>query len=210
MQQRRVLGMLAAAPLILGIAACSGGSNEPDASTLTLWDGFTQYDEESPFGRLISLCEEETGITIERTADAAVADNLLRAATTGSTPDLVILDNPNIAQFAETGLLVDNETSGLDTGDQRENVLAAAQVDGKTYGGSLGSNTLALFYNTDLLEAAGLEPPTDWDELRAAVEATTQGDTYGIAFSAVNTEEGRTRRPPPSAGCSPGEPCSSW
>lgn len=53
MQQRRVLGMLAAAPLILGIAACSGGSNEPDASTLTLWDGFTQYDEESPFGREI-------------------------------------------------------------------------------------------------------------------------------------------------------------
>jgi multiple sugar transport system substrate-binding protein len=190
-QHRRIIAALAVAPLILGTTACSaGGAEGSDVKTLAFWDGFTQYDENSPFGKLISTCEDETGITIERTADAAVADNLLQAASGGNTPNLVILDNPTVAQFAETGLLVDNGSSGLDTEGQRENVLAAAQVGGKTYGGSLGSNTLALFYNTDMLAAAGVTPPTNWDELKAAVEATTQGDTKGIAFSATNTEEG--------------------
>jgi multiple sugar transport system substrate-binding protein len=190
MKQRRIISVLAIAPLALGLAACSssGGDDAPD--TLALWDGFTQYDADSPFGRLIATCEDETGITIERTSDAAVADNLLQAASAGTTPDLVILDNPIIAQFAETGLLVANSASGLDTSSQRENVLAAAQLDGETYGGSIGSNTLALFYNEELLAAAGVEPPTDWEELRSAVTATTAGDVYGIAFSAVNTEEG--------------------
>jgi len=188
-KQRRIIAVLAVAPLALGLAACSSGGNT-ESGVLTLWDGFTQYDDASPFGRLIAACEDETGITIERTSDAAVADNLLQAASAGTTPDLVILDNPAVAQFAETGLLVANSASGLDASSQRENVLAAAQLDGETYGGSIGSNTLALFYNEQLLAAAGVEPPTDWDELRSAVTATTSGDAYGIAFSAVNTEEG--------------------
>ncbi len=190
MKQRRIISVLAIAPLAIGLSACSGGGGGGASDPLALWDGFTQYDEESPFGRLITACEEETGITIERTADAAVADNLLQAASAGTTPDLVILDNPVVAQFAETGLLVPNSASGLDASAQRENVLAAARLDGETYGASIGSNTLALFYNEDLLEAAGVEPPDDWAQLREAVSATTDGDVYGIAFSAVNTEEG--------------------
>lgn len=192
MKHLRIIAALAVAPLVLGVTACSAGAgaDSADGSVLTFWDGFTQYDADSPFGQLISTCEDKTGIKIKRTADASVTDNLLQAASAGSTPNLVILDNPTVAQFAETGLLVDNATSGLDTDGQRENVLAAAQVDGKTYGGSLGSNTLALFYNTEKLKAAGVTPPTTWAELRAAVEATTQGDTRGIAFSATNSEEG--------------------
>src|SRR5690606_21250126 len=152
----RIIAALAVAPLVLGVTACSAGAgaDSADGSVLTFWDGFTQYDADSPFGQLISTCEDKTGIKIKRTADASVTDNLLQAASASSTPNLVILDNPTVAQFAETGLLVDNATSGLDTDGQRENVLAAAQVDGKTYGGSLGSNTLALFYNTEKLKAA--------------------------------------------------------
>jgi multiple sugar transport system substrate-binding protein len=186
------LPAVASAAALFALAGCGsgGGGEDSDATSLTLWDGFTQYDESSPFGQLIQTCEDETGITIERTADQAVTDNLLQAATSGNTPDLVILDNPLVAQFAETGLLVSNESDGLDASGQMENILAASEVDGQSYGGSVGANTLALYYNTELFAAAGLQPPTTWDELTAAAAQLTSGDVKGIGFSAFASEEG--------------------
>jgi multiple sugar transport system substrate-binding protein len=186
------LTVLAATSVLGLIDGCSatGDSGGEEVTSLTIWDYFTHLDNESHLAKLYEACEAETGISVERTSDAALTDNLLQAASGGSTPDLVILDNPNVAEFAETGLLVANSESGLDASGQRENVLAAAQVGGETYGASIGSNTLALFYNTEMLAAAGVEPPTNWEELNAAIAATTAGDTYGIAISAIGGEEG--------------------
>lgn len=175
----------------LALSACTGGgaSSEPDKS-LALWDGFTQYDETSPYGKLLSACEAETGAKVERTADPNTSTKLLQAASTKSTPNLVVLDNPSISKFADAGLLIDNEESGLDTAKVLPNILAAGQLNGKTYGSSIGSNTLALFYNKDLFTAAGVQPPTNWDELKTAAAKLTSGDVKGIGFSAVGTEEG--------------------
>lgn len=189
---RRAAGA-ASLVLMAGVAlsACSaGGSTDDSSRSLTLWDSFTQYDAASPYGQLLSGCEASTGITLERTSDPDLTTKLLQSAASKTTPNLVVLDNPSIAKFADTGLLVDNETSGLDTADVLPNVLAAGQLDGKTYGSSIGSNTLALFYNTALFEAAGVTPPTTWAELTSAAAALTSGDVTGIGFSAIGTEEG--------------------
>ncbi|QHC67795.1 extracellular solute-binding protein [Rathayibacter sp. VKM Ac-2759] len=189
---RRAAGA-ASLVLLAGVAlsACSaGGGSEGSDTTLTIWDGFTQYDASSPYGTLLSSCEASTGVTLERTSDPDLTTKLLQAASSKTTPNLVILDNPNVAKFADTGLLVDNGTSGLDTSDVLPNVLAAGRLDGKTYGSSIGSNTLALFYNKDLFDAAGITPPTTWDELTAAAASLTSGDVKGIGFSANASEEG--------------------
>jgi len=42
------------------------------------------------------------------------------------------------------------------------------------------------FIRTDLFDAAGVKPPTTWDELRAALKQLTSGDTYGIACAGNN------------------------
>lgn len=193
---RKRFGTVAASVIagaaLVALAGCAGTSSTSggDVKSLTLWDPWTQYDASSPYGKLLSSCEKSTNIKVSRTSDANYTDNLLNAATSGNTPDLVILDNPVIAQFAETGLLVDNSVTGLDTSQVRPNVLAAAKVNGKVYGSSLGSNTLALYYNTDMFGKAGLTPPTSWDELKADAAKLTSGDIKGIGFSAINTEEG--------------------
>lgn len=199
MKQRRLtLGVAATIPVLLLAAACSsGGSADATSSasvtTLTWWDGFTQYNTgDSPLEGLIGTCEEQTGITIERTVDQSINDRLTQAASSGDLPDLVVLDNPNVAQYAETGILVDNETSGVDTSAMKQNIVASGIYDGKTYGAPFGSNTLALFYNTDLFTAAGLTPPTTWAELEADAKALTDQakGQYGIAFSARPDAEG--------------------
>ncbi len=174
----------------LTLAACGGGGGGADDRTLELWDSWSQYDASSPYGQLLSTCEEETGITIERTQEAELSSKLLQAASSGSTPDLVVLDNPLVAQFAETGLLVPNSESGLDTSGMMDNVLAAGQFEGETYGASIGANSLALFYNKDMFDEAGTAPPTTWQELTSAAAELTHGDVRGLGFSAAASEEG--------------------
>ncbi len=45
--------------------------------------------------------------------------------------------------------------------------------DGKYYGMPFNKSTRILFYNVDYLEAAGVEPPTTWDELYTVAEKLT-------------------------------------
>jgi multiple sugar transport system substrate-binding protein len=51
-------------------------------------------------------------------------------------------------------------------------------------------NTLALFYNKDILGRAGLAVPTTWAELRETAKKLTQGRRYGLALSAGGAEDG--------------------
>jgi carbohydrate ABC transporter substrate-binding protein, CUT1 family (TC 3.A.1.1.-) len=51
------------------------------------------------------------------------------------------------------------------------------------------TNTIALYYRTDLLEAAGVAVPTTWEELKTAAATLTEGSQYGLAFSAIANYE---------------------
>jgi len=72
------------------------------------------------------------------------------------------------------------------------NLLAAGQLNGKTYGIPIGANTLALYYNTNILKAAGVDPASvkDWASLTAALAKVKATGKKGITFSAIGTEEG--------------------
>src|SRR5690606_16376171 len=56
----------------------------------------------------------------------------------------------------------------------------------------IGANTLALYYNAEILSDAGVDPAsiTDWDSLNAALEQITATGKRGITFAGINTEEG--------------------
>ena len=61
-----------------------------------------------------------------------------------------------------------------------DQLLSVFQLDGKTYGLPKDAGPLALFYNTDMLTAAGVQPPTTWDELTAAAKALTKDGVAGL------------------------------
>src|SRR5205814_3146815 len=72
------------------------------------------------------------------------------------------------------------------------NLLAAGQLGAKTYGIPIGANTLALYYNKSVLQAAGVDISAvrDWASLTAALGKATAAGKKGITFSAIGTEEG--------------------
>lgn len=63
--------------------------------------------------------------------------------------------------------------------------------DGKYYGMPFNKSTRILFYNTKMFEEAGLQPPTTWEELRAAAEKLTTNGTIGMGIeNAIGLEFG--------------------
>src|SRR5581483_8584329 len=122
----------------------------------------------------------------------ALTSKVLLAAQQGAAPDVLIVDNPVVSTVARGGVLADTRTAKVDTSAVEPNLLAAGRMDGKTYGIPIGANTLALYYNRNVLHDAGVDPAsvTDWASLTAALEKAKAAGKKGITFSAIGTEEG--------------------
>jgi multiple sugar transport system substrate-binding protein len=182
------------------LASCAGagdgGDDAGDAAsgTYTWWDPYPQHEEGSDWANRVEACGDEAGVTIERTAydTTALTNQALLAGQEGNSPDVILLDNPAVSTLADAGIVSTVDELGLDVSGIDANLLAAGEVDGETYGVPIGANTLALYYNQDVLDAAGVDPAsvTDWDSLTSALEAITASGSQGITFAGIGTEEG--------------------
>jgi multiple sugar transport system substrate-binding protein len=171
-------------------ASSGGGGN----GTYTIWDPYPQFDNSSDWVKLLQSCGTDAGVTVKVTGfdTTDLTTKVLLAAQQGNPPDVLIVDNPVVSTLADAGVLTDTSATKLDTSSIQPNILAAGQLDGKTYGVPIGANTLALYYNKSVLDAAGVDPTTikDWSSLTAALQKIKSAGKKGITFSAIGTEEG--------------------
>ncbi len=110
-------------------------------------------------------------------------------ASASELPDMVIIDNPDHAAYAEMGIFADI-TGKIDLSGYYDGPVASCTLDEKLYGVPFGSNCLALFYNEDMLAAANCEVPTTWAELADVAKKTSAGTVSGLGFSSLQNEEG--------------------
>ena len=110
-------------------------------------------------------------------------------ASADELPDIAILDSPDHASYVEMGIFEDI-TGKFDVSNYYEGTVNSCTVDGKLYGVPFGVNCLALYYNEDMLNAAGCSVPTTWDELKETAKALTTDDVTGLALCSVQNEEG--------------------
>jgi len=196
-RSRRAQAVLAAMlALPLALSACGGsdgGSNSGgDSSTLRVLDYYNNEPAKTVWQKAIEACGQQAGVTIEREAvpGASLIQKVLQQASSKTLPDVLMLDNPELQQIAQTGALVPLNDLGLNADGYAEGVVSASTYEGKLYGLQPITNTIALFYNKDLLAKAGVTPPTTWAELKTAAKKLTSGGTYGLAFSAPANYEG--------------------
>ncbi|WP_405143142.1 extracellular solute-binding protein [Sphaerisporangium sp. NBC_01403] len=195
---------LAAVAAAGGLVACSSSSGSggapasasqaATAATYTIWDPYPQHDKGSEWVKLLETCGTQAGVTVERAAydTSDLTNKALLAAQQGNAPDVLIVDNPVVSTLAEAGVLTTTEENKLDTSAIAPNLLAAGQSQGKTYGVPIGANTLALYYNKEVLEKSGVDITSvkDWASLTAALAKVKTSGKKGITFSAIGTEEG--------------------
>jgi multiple sugar transport system substrate-binding protein len=200
--RRQALGSAALAVALACLtSACSHDDSTSPSSgssgsggTYTIWDPYPQFDGSSDWVKLLTKCGTDAGVTVKRTGydTTDLTNKALLAAQQGNSPDVLIVDNPVVSTLAEAGVLTTTEDTKLDTSGVEPNLLAAGQLEGKTYGVPIGANTLALYYNKKVLAAAKVDPATikDWTSLTAALAKVKAAGKKGITFSAIGTEEG--------------------
>ncbi|MFJ5219294.1 extracellular solute-binding protein [Streptomyces sp. NPDC088354] len=199
-RQRRLTAVaLTTLTLAVSATACSSGSGSSgskDAAggTYTVWDPYPQFAKDSDWAKLLDQCGTKAGVKIKRTAfdTSDLANKTLLAAQQDNSPDILIVDNPVVSTLAEAGVLTTTDDNKLDTSKTDANLLAAGQSGGKTYGTPIGANTLALYYNKEVLRKAGVDASSvkDWESLTAALAKVKKAGKKGITFSAIGTEEG--------------------
>ena len=197
----RIAGATALALALTGTtSACSNDDSSGSSSgasgggTYAMWDPYPQFDDSSDWVKLLQKCGTDAGVTVKRTGydTTDLTNKALLAAQQGNSPDVLVVDNPVVSTLAEAGVLTTTEDTKIDTSALEPNLLAAGQLDGKTYGIPIGANTLALYYNKKVLDAAKVDPATvkDWASLTAALAKVKAAGKKGITFSAIGTEEG--------------------
>ncbi|MEO8907646.1 MAG: sugar ABC transporter substrate-binding protein [Microbacteriaceae bacterium] len=200
MKKSRVIAAIAGtAVMTLALAACSSGTTGSSTSgaklTLNVEDYYSANPSMSGYNTIYQECGTQIGAKISpvHVAGAALIAKVLQQASSKTLPDVLMLDNPDVQQIAATGALAPLKNFGVTApaGDVPA-VVKAGTYQGELYGLAPVINSIALYYNVDLLKAAGVTPPKTWDELKAAaLKLTDQSKgVYGFAMSNINTYEG--------------------
>jgi multiple sugar transport system substrate-binding protein len=191
------------------LAGCGGGGEEEPpggggsaatVDSLTVLDYYTDDPGNTNVGNQLTACGTAIGVAKidhQSVPGPSLIQKVLQQASSKSLPDVLMLDNPDIQQIAETGALAPLDDYGITADGYAPGPVSAATYDGKLYGLQPGANTLAIFYNKDVLEKAGVKPPTTWDELKSTAKELTVDKQYGFAFNATADYEGAWQFLPP-------------
>jgi multiple sugar transport system substrate-binding protein len=192
--------LVAAGSLILAACGGDGGSGADQGSgggdtTLT----FVNAQDPGTFDEVIASFEKDNpGITIEE--EVVPFDDLnstVQARLGGQDPtiDLYDVDAPRLAAFASRGYLEDVS----DLAEQAEGKVDPTAVETGTFDGThfalpRWTSSQLLYYNADLLAAAGVTPPSadptqpvTWEDVTTqAAAAQAAGAEWGMTFDQVN------------------------
>jgi multiple sugar transport system substrate-binding protein len=172
--------------------ASSDAEEEEAQGDVTIWYYWETEGHQEALNHIIEeFNDSQDAITVEAkyVPFADFKKQLSIGASAAELPDIVILDNPDHASYAAMGIFADL-TGRFDVSSYYDGPVNSCTLDGKLYGVPFGSNDLVLFYNEDMLEAAGCEVPTTWDELLEVAKACTTDTVSGFAHCALQNEEG--------------------
>ena len=133
-------------------AETSGG-----AEAVTIWYYWETEGHQVALDQVIqeyNAAQDQYEVTAKYVPFADFKKQLSIGASADELPDIAILDSPDHASYVEMGIFEDL-TGKFDVSSYYEGTVNSCTVDGKLYGVPFGANCLALYYNEDMLTAAG-------------------------------------------------------
>ncbi|MGA2381169.1 MAG: sugar ABC transporter substrate-binding protein [Spirochaetia bacterium] len=178
------------------LAVFTSGAFAQSKKTVTVWNYWETPKHQETLARVCTDFNSSQNTIEVVTKYIPFADfkkQLSIGAAASELPDIVIIDNPDHASYSAMGIFADiSDKLALwpDLKQYFEGPLNSCKLNGKLYGIPFGSNCLSLYYNEDMLKAAGVKPPKTWDELKSVALKTTKGNVHGFGISSVQNEEG--------------------
>jgi multiple sugar transport system substrate-binding protein len=124
---------------------------------------------------------------------------LIRALATGSPPDIIVINDPDVASYASQGQFTDltdrvAASKVIDASKYFKGPQTSDRWKGRQYAVAREVNTLGLYYNAEMFRAKGLDPdkpPTTWKEVAAAAEKLVDPakGVFGLGFCAHQSEQ---------------------
>jgi multiple sugar transport system substrate-binding protein len=217
---KRTLVVVALAAIGMIAVACTSGSDSGSTSgsasgsgapiQLTMWHGYgkvidnqgqTNYEAKSLTDLVDQYNAMNTGIQVNLdyigTNDHAL-EKLTVALNAGEQPDITYQYGTSMPQIATAPGVMDLtdkvQDPSFNWNDFIPGARDAATVDGHVYGIPALIDNLAIVYNKDLFQQAGIKPPTanwTWDDFQAAAKALTDPSKqqYGWAFPVDGSED---------------------
>ena len=184
---KKTIALTGAVAMLVSVAACGGSSNDGGSSDggtteITVWaweptltNVVENFESENPD---ITVKLENVGTNTDQ---YTALDNALQAGS--GAPDVAQIEYYAIPQYALNEQLLDitDKTSGYDS-FYTPGTWASVQWNSKVYALPMDSGPMALFYNKEVFDQAGVtEPPATWDEFYdAAKKIHALGDNYYI------------------------------
>lgn len=209
-----------AAVLAAGVlAACSGSdSNTGNASnpavqtqqtekddktdgkeqTITIWRPQNTESIEAWWTEMLdSFNEQNKGKykavqeTFPKSGSDSYSEKINTAVIAGNLPDLMLVDGPNVAGYAQNEILVplDDFVGDDDKKDMLESCLKQGSYNGSLYAVALWESSVGIYYNENMLQEAGIEAPKTqdeawtWDELYDAAKKLKKDGQFGITLN---------------------------
>lgn len=192
---RRVVAASAVAITALTLASCAAGPSEAEtpagdgelSGEVVFWHSFTQGPRAEYMERMASEFEAEhpdVDITIETFSWGEFQTKWTTGLAAGQVPDISTAQPNQVVEMINVGAVapLDDVIDSIGRDRFAESALGEGSLDGVSYSVPLYSHAQVMWYRSDLLEAAGLEIPETWDDLKeAAIALTKAPDQFGLS-----------------------------
>jgi multiple sugar transport system substrate-binding protein len=209
---RRVLIAAVSLSALLLAAACGGdsGTEAPPAASAS---GDAEYNNKGPISYVAGKDasgntqkridrwnkdhpdEKVTFIELPDNADQQRQQMIQNAQIKSDKHTLLSMDVVWTSEFAANGIVDALPEGAVNAADFLPATVDSATYFNKLYAYPNDSDGGLLYYRKDLLDAAGLEPPTTWDEMKAAcdkIQGTAGNEKLDCFAGQYNKYEGLT------------------
>ncbi|BFH59949.1 ABC transporter substrate-binding protein [Paenibacillus azoreducens] len=159
--------------------AKGGASSSDKPVELAFWGDWAGEGQKQFETMVDAFNKSQNKIHVKYVLQQDMITKFMTTATSGGeSPDLVFWDRWRTSLYAPKNVFhpIDEfmEQDKINKDDFYGEALKELSYDGKLYGLPLTVDARALFYNKKILDAAGVKPPTNWDELEQAAIKTTK------------------------------------
>jgi multiple sugar transport system substrate-binding protein len=181
------------------LAACgSGGSGDSKELVLSTWNLPEDIKTYTKFAQDYAAAHPGVKITVNVTPSGDFGQWFSTQLAADTAPDIIRMTYQAYGRYAGNGGLVklDEHLPAGYGDDFAPSFWQAVRTDKGVFGVPQHTDTFALYYHKDILEKAGLTPPTElakawtWDEFRDAarkVKGVTGKYAFAYGFQGVNT-----------------------
>lgn len=201
MRKRAIAVAALAAAVSLVVAGCSssGSGGSSSGSTLTYWasnQGTSLDNDKQVLTPVLDDFTKQTGIKVKLEVIGwnDLQTRIQTAVTSGQGPDVLNIGNTWAASLQATGAFLPFDDANMKAIGGSDKFVPTALKTGGAEGKPVTSVPLyglayGLYYNKKMFNDAGVQPPTNWEELVAAAKKLTNGTTYGFALAAGSYTE---------------------